>query len=77
MRREIQYNPHKYLSRTPGGVQDSASQPLDPTENISYIILQVGCCVSASIGWCRTQNNIHADGPWFCQSLVFSACLSS
>jgi len=30
IRRDIDYNPHKYLSNTPGGVQASASQPPDP-----------------------------------------------
>jgi len=44
MRRDIDHNPHKYLSNTPGGVQASASQPPDP--HCSYFILQVTCCVS-------------------------------
>ena len=29
MRRDIEHNPHKYLSNTPGGMQASASQPPD------------------------------------------------
>jgi hypothetical protein len=59
MRWDNEYNPHKYLSNTPGGVQGFASQPLDPHWQASLIfILQVGYCVSVSIGWCRTQINI-------------------
>ena len=58
MRRGIECNPHKYQSNIPGGVQASASQPFDPHRKPSLIfILHVGCCVSANIGWCRTQNN--------------------
>jgi hypothetical protein len=30
MRRDIEHNPHKYLSNTPSGVQGSESQPPDP-----------------------------------------------
>ena len=30
VRRDSDYNPHKYLNNTPGGVQASASQPPDP-----------------------------------------------
>jgi hypothetical protein len=30
VRRDSEYNPHKYLNNTPGGVQASASQPPDP-----------------------------------------------
>jgi len=30
MRRDIEYNPHKYMSNASGGVQASASQPPDP-----------------------------------------------
>jgi hypothetical protein len=30
MRRDIEHNPQKYLSNTPGGVQASAFQPPDP-----------------------------------------------
>ena len=30
MRRDIEHDPHKYLSNTPGGMQASASQPPDP-----------------------------------------------
>jgi hypothetical protein len=30
MRRDIENNPHKHMSNTPGGVQASASQPLIP-----------------------------------------------
>jgi len=46
---DIQHNPYKYLSNTPGGVQASASQPpTPPTEKLLLFIftLQVGCCVS-------------------------------
>ena len=52
MRQDMIYNPHKYLSNTPGGVQASAS-PLK-----SFLIFKspggmLG--VSKSIGWCITQ----------------------
>jgi len=54
--------PPKYLSNIFGannGVQASASQPPDPHWKAHLIfILQMRCCVSASIGWCRTQTNI-------------------
>jgi hypothetical protein len=29
-----------------------------PLKSILYVFLKVGCCVSASLGWCRTQDNI-------------------
>jgi hypothetical protein len=29
-RRDVEYNPHKYMGNTPGGIQASASQPPDP-----------------------------------------------
>jgi len=52
-------NPHKYLSNTPGGVQASASQPPDPHWKLLLLYSPGGVlCVSASVGWCRTQNNI-------------------
>ena len=59
IRRDIEYNPHKYLSNTPGCVWASASQPPDPRWKTSYFYSPGGeLCVSASIGWYRTQNNI-------------------
>jgi hypothetical protein len=39
-RRDVEYNPHKYMGNTPGGMQASASQP-----PLSYFILRGGCCV--------------------------------
>jgi len=47
MRRDIEHNPYKYLSNTPGGVQASASQPPDPHWKASFNSnLLVRCCVS-------------------------------
>jgi len=47
IRQGVEYNPHKYLSNTSGGVQASASQPPDPHWKSSLTCtLQVGCCVS-------------------------------
>jgi hypothetical protein len=40
MGRDIEYNPHKYLSNTPGSVQASASQePPDPHLKVSPLVL--------------------------------------
>ena len=57
MRQDIEHNPHKYLSNTPGGVQAFASQP---PEKLAVFLSSGGMlCVSASFGWCRTQNKQH------------------
>ena len=57
MRRDVEYNLHKYLSNTYGGVQ-----VLPPKLNhlIPFYLYSPGgmLCVSASIGWCRTYNSI-------------------
>jgi len=61
MRRDIEHNPQKYPSNTPGGgVQDSVSQPPDPHWKASPYFNYPGemLFLFASIGWCRTQNNI-------------------
>ena len=39
MRRDIEHNPHEYLSNSPGGVQASASQPPDKI----YMSAQARC----------------------------------
>jgi hypothetical protein len=70
MRRDIEHNPHKYLSNasmgvqaSASGMQASASQPPNPyrAKGLSSFVLQVAGMlrVPASIGWCRTQN-IHS-----------------
>ena len=70
MRRDIEHNPHKYLSNasmgvqaSASGMQASASQPPNPyrAQGLSSFVLQVAGMlrVPASIGWCRTQN-IHS-----------------
>jgi len=51
MRRDIVYNPHKYTSNTPGGVQSFCLPTTWPPLKISsYFFLQVGCCVSLHLG---------------------------
>jgi hypothetical protein len=61
MRQEIEHNFHKYLlSRNPGGVQASASRPPEFNEKLLVTYFLGGMCASASIGWCRIQNNILA-----------------
>ena len=57
---KIEHNPHNYLSNTFGDVQGYASQPPDNSlESLSPFYFQGGMlCASASIVWCRTQNNI-------------------
>jgi len=48
------------LSNTRGGMQAFAgTNHLIPTEKLLLIVSPGGMlCVSASIGWCKTQNNI-------------------
>ena len=64
MGRDIEHTPHKYLSNTSGGMQAAASRLPDPNWKaslISYFYSPGGMlCVSASIGWRRTQNSCHA-----------------
>jgi hypothetical protein len=55
MRRDIEYNPHKYLSETPDGVLLPPNH-LIPTENFSYFISRWDVVsLAASIGWCKTN----------------------
>ena len=77
MRRDIGRNPQKYLSNTPGGVQASASQPpvsAPPLETLLIVFNPGGMlCVSASIGRCKTQNNIHAGSVYTLRFFLSSA----
>jgi len=57
MRRDIEHNPQKYLSNT--ACRPLPPNHLIPTESLPHFLSRCGMlCVSASIGWCRTQNNI-------------------
>jgi hypothetical protein len=59
MRQDIEHNPQKYLSNSPGGVQALPPNHLIPTEKLLVFYFPGGMLrVSASIGRCRTQNNI-------------------
>jgi hypothetical protein len=50
MRRDIDHNPQKYLSNTPGGVQDSASHHQNSRDKLSYLYLPGGMlCIYYSI----------------------------
>ena len=51
IRRDIDYNPHKYLSNTPGGVQASASQPPDPHWKAPLILFCGWDVVCLCIQW--------------------------
>jgi hypothetical protein len=58
MRRDIEYNPRKYLSNISGGVQASASRPTDPhaLKRFSYIFSPGGIVyVSALLGVSRSM----------------------
>ena len=57
MRRDIEHNPPKYPSNTPGGYGFCIPATSVPLKSLSYFIFQVGCCVSASTGRCGTQSN--------------------
>ena len=54
------HNPQNYQSNTSAGVLPGICLPTtwSPLKSLSSFVLQVGYHVSASIGWCRTQNNI-------------------
>jgi hypothetical protein len=78
MRQDIEHNPYKYPSYTPGGVQASASQPPDPHRKTSLICtLQVGWCLSLHpLGGAEhktTSFPIHAGGVYTtCVHFFFS-----
>jgi hypothetical protein len=60
IRRDIEHNPHNYLSDSPDGVQASASQSPDPHRKASLIfIFQAECCVCLHpLGGAKVQHNI-------------------
>jgi len=51
MRQDIEHNPHKYLSNTPGGAQVSVSQPLDPHWKAFPLLLSRWNVVRLCINW--------------------------
>jgi len=67
MRRDIDYNSHKYLSNTPGDVQASAFQLPDCHWKKSLaFILQVGWCVSLHpLGGAKLKTTCIAPRPCF------------
>jgi hypothetical protein len=73
MRWDIAYNPHKYRSNTPGGVQTSASQPPDPHWKASLILFSRWDVVCYCIHWV-VQNTKQHHILFYAGSSVYTIC---